>query len=246
MSEELEQQVSDVSGESSSDSQGSPAEASQSDTSKVEAQNDKYVPYDRFQEIIQQKNEFSKRLEETERRYQDLEKRIGQPQEQPKEKTLINRLKEIDPEFGSWAEQQEAARKELEDLRTWRANAEKQNYINAATSVVDKLKSDLKVDPALHSMYLNQIPMGTPIKDIEAKYKAAHESVSKFIEAQKRAALSQYSSEKKKDAAVPASAKGPAPKVSTQKPKFSKDPEQATAQIVKRALDLRRSSDNNV
>lgn len=211
---------------------------------------EKYVPYDRFQEIIQQKNEFAKRLEEHERRYQALEAKVNKPVESPKkENALMNRLKTVDSEFGSWAETQDALRSELQELKEWRTRAEQERTRSEAQSEIGRLHSEYKVHDDLKEFYTDRLRSEVgklessgrvlSVKDLASVYKTVHESANKLFEAQRRAAIANYSTSKKTDA-TPTLKKGVAPKPSTTKPSFSKDREEAKSQIVKQAMEQAR------
>jgi hypothetical protein len=177
-------------------------------------------------------------LKEFQTRFEDSSK----PKAPSKEQQLVERLKGIDPEFGSWAEKQEASAKELAELKEWRAQAQREQYITQATSKANTLQSELKVDPSLHNLYLNNIQFGATPEQIEAKYREMHASTMKYIESVQRTKLAEYSQAKKQDASVPgASNKAPAPKTTTKKMELSSDPEEARRQIVKRAIEGARS-----
>jgi seryl-tRNA synthetase len=243
--EDLEQSTQDVSAESSSapvESESSPKQVEGQDASSPSKSEVPFHEHPRFKELIQQRNEFSQRLQEYEKRFQEINGRIeqSQPKAPTPEAKLLERLKGIDPEFGSWAEQQHKAKAELEQklaqFEQWKTQSEQHNYLSAATSAADRVKAELKVDPTLHNMYLKQIPMGTPVEQIPQMYKQMHESVNKLIENAKREALTSYSKEKTKDSSIPAPSKGASPKPGGPKFEYSKDPAEARAQVVKNAL----------
>jgi hypothetical protein len=240
--EEVEQSgQSDVSAESSPATESKETgEASASQTKEQQ-----YVPYDRFKELVEQKNQFSKRFEDTDRALKELQAKLeaNRTPAEKKEAEFIKWSKDkgLEPEFLKWAQEQEATRQELNELKQWREQYTAQSYLNAARSQVEALKNELKVDPVLHNAYLAQIPHGTPLDQIAEKYKAQHEVMGKFLEAQKRAALSEYTSAKKTDSKVPGSQKGQTPKASTNKSGFSKDPEEARLQLRKHMVDAMRS-----
>jgi len=249
---DLEQSVNDVSSESSpepeSPSLASGQEGSQKQQSSPESKQDTtpFHEHPRFKELVQQKNDFAKRVETYEKELSDLRSRFdSKPKEavESAEAKLISRLKGIDPEFGTWAEQQQKLQSELSELKQWKVQNEQQTYLNSARSVAERLQSELKVDPELHNMYLQQIPMGTPVDKISQMYKDINDKVSKLFEAKERAALSKYSDSKKVDAKVPVSAKGRAvnPSNKADKPAYSKDPDEARAQIVANSLRMLRN-----
>lgn len=241
MSEELELSGNqDVSAESSPAPEAPSSENGSNDNQKLSGETqskpqEQYVPYDRFKELIDQKNDFVKRLEEQDKRYRDLEARM-QPA-QPKEaqidpKKVLERLKGIDPEF---AQYNEYLMSQLEQAKAFQESSRQQQYMSSAQSIVSKLQSDLKVDPALHQSYLHQIPNNIPLDKIESSYKSLHEGMNKYIETVKRQALADYTKAKTTDAKVPGAQRGnAAPKTAQGKFQYSKDPEEARSQMVKR------------
>lgn len=252
MSDELEQQSSDVSTESPSETQ---APAVKTDASEKAAPTEKYVPYERFQEVIQLKNEFAKKEESLARELKELRDQINRRPEPTeaqvkKENALIGRLKGIDPEFGTWAEQQETLKGQLDELKQWKAEAEAERLRTQADSSFEKLHSEHKVPKEMQDFYkasvvqevqrIERSGRALSLTDLPAVYKSVHDNFTKFFEVQKRANIANYASQKKVDATLPAAKKGVAAKPTTAKPTYSRDPEEAKAQIVSRALQKAR------
>lgn len=246
-----EQSVLDVVEESSPSSESPSSEKGPNDNSELSSspQSKPEAPFHehpRFKELVQQKNEFAAKIQDYERRFQEIQGKFdSKPKEtvESSEAKLISRLKGIDPEFGTWAEQQQKLQTELSELKQWRQQNEHNTYITSAKSVAEKLQGELKVDPELHNLYLSQIPMGTPVEKIGEMYKSINDKVSKLFEAKERAVLSKYTEGKKSDAKVPAPAKGqPAkPSKASDKAAYSKDPAEARAQIVQNTLRMMRN-----
>lgn len=248
MSDELEQQSSDVSTESPSET---PTETGKTDASAKTAPTEKYVPYERFQEVIQLKNEFAKKEESLARELKELRDQINRRPEPTeaqvkKENALIGRLKGIDPEFGTWAEQQETLKGQLDELKQWKAEAEQERLRSQADNTFEKLHTEHKVPKEIQEFYkasviqevqkIERSGKALSMSDLPRVYKSVHDNFTKFFELQKRANIANYASEKKADATVPAAKKGVAAKPTTAKPSYSRDPEEAKAQIVSRAL----------
>lgn len=259
MSNELESTESVVSTESPSEALSSPQESSvpESSPSKQASPQEKYVPYERFQEIIQQKNEFAKRLEEHEARTRALEERSNRPKEEPKPKAenpLLARLKGIDPEFATWAEQMEASRAEVESLRTYRMQAEAERTRSQAESELSRLHSEFKVPKDEQDYFKDLLQLRVQrieasgrmltIKDLEPIYKELHDSENKRFESRKRATIANYAASKKSDS-TPSLSKGVAPKPAQTKVKYSADREEAKAQIIKQAIEQHRAAKNS-
>ncbi len=252
---ENNESVQDVSSESSS-----PSPESQSSSNVVEQNSQQASPseskqetpfheHPRFKELINQRNEFSQRLQDYEKRFQELNSRIeqSQPKAPTPENKLLERLKSIDPEFGSWAEQQHNARmqleKQLQDQVQWRQSQEASTFRNQLNSSLEKLHMDHKVPEAMRDVYqasLQAVAQANPnlgLQDLPNVYKGIHEKISKYVESVKRDALTEYSKSKVKDAAIPSTPKGPSPKPGTaNKTQYSKDPAEARAQVVANAM----------
>lgn len=250
MIDDNEQIASDVSSEPSSEV---PSEQS-SQGNEQEAQTapkEQSVPYDRFQELVQQKNEFAKRLEAQEREFRefrDQQKKAfeaSKPVEKSKEQALIERLKGVDPEFGEWAEQQQKAAAKAQALEQYYLQETQNRRVMEAQNTVQRLHSEYKVTPEAQAIYsnllVNQVQalekQGRTVNpsDLPGLYKSVHDTVSKFLDTQKNAAVKSYVVDKKKDS-IPAPQKGPAPKAAAKKDSFSRDPEERTAQIVQKAF----------
>lgn len=255
MSEELEQSSGiDVSQESSpapeSNSSEPAKESASSAPSLAETKPDStpFHEHPRFKELIQQKNESVKRFEDAERRFKDLESRLESYNKSSAEAAkpkdgFVDALSKVNPDWAKSYENVLNSQKELGELREWRKQMETQNYLNSARGTVDKLQSELKVDSNLHQLYLASIPMGTPLEKISDLYKGQHDRISKLFSDKEREAISKYSTEKKADSKLPTSSKSSAPKAPSEKKfSFSKDRDEARAQMVKQFLSTKRES----
>jgi hypothetical protein len=144
----------------------------------------------------------------------------------------------------------QAQRQQLEELKSWKAQAEQERVRNDAQSTMDRLHAEYKVDPAARGMYqamIREQAINNPnlgVKDLPNIYRQVHTTISQFLEAQKRSALSTYAEGKKTDSLVPKTAKAPATKAAPgTKFQFSKDPETARAEIVRRALSNKKAEE---
>jgi exonuclease VII small subunit len=243
---EFEQSGQDVSPEASS----TPAESNVS-SSEAKAPVEKEIPFHehpRFKEVINQKNEFSQRLQEAEKRFQELSSRFesSKPKEATPESKLLERLKGIDPEFGSWAEQQHAMKQQLEQKLTameqWKSSLESSQQMSQVTSSLEKLHTENNVPADLRDFYEAQLERAAKanpnltLQDLPKVYKEIHDRHSKYMESVKRDVLASYTQSKSKDAAIPSASKGNTQKPGNPKFEYSKDPSEARSQIVKNAL----------
>lgn len=236
---------------SSGESSPSPESQSSQSAEPKQEQQTKELPFHehpRFKELINQRNEFSQRLQEYEKRFKDMDSKLEQsaPKAQTPEGRLLERLKGIDPEFGSWAEQQHNARAQLEkdlaEQKQWRQAQEQQSQQGRIQSSLEKLHSEHKVPEAMRDVYEAQLERAAKanpnlsLSDLPKVYKEIHDRHSQYIESIKRDTLASYSQGKTKDSSIPAPAKGTSPKPGTPKFEYSKDPQEARAQVVKNAL----------
>lgn len=239
---ELEQSAPDVSAESSPATESTEAPAVSQETAPKQEQ---YVPYERFKELVEQKNEFSKKFEELEKRHKDYQSRFEQQDKASKgpskDEQLLARLKGIDPEFAEFMQSQSSKAAKVEALEQrlaeydQRESARSQEAIRSqASSALEKLQGEHKVDKTIHEFYvarIKEMAQANPnlgLQDLPNVYKGLHDNMNKFLEAQKRTSLTEYSDTKKVDSKVPAQSKAPAPKTGTKT--YSKDPDQARSE----------------
>lgn len=237
MSNELEQSVSnDVSVESSPAPESTNSEPAVAETAAPKVEQEKYVPYDRFKELVDQKNEFSKKFEDTEKRLKEFQSRFEKQDEvakgPSKEEQLIARLKGIDPEFAELIANQVSKTSKFDSLEKRLADYEQKEVIrqqeavrNQAVSTLEKLKADNKVDNDLHDLFVAKIvQLGNSdprlgIQDLPRIYKEMNDKMSKYLDGVKRSSLSQYTDAKKTDSKITSSAKAKAPATTQPKPK---------------------------
>lgn len=252
--ENLEQSVSDVSSEQSSpspESQSAPKAAPA--PAEAVSKEPPFHEHPRFKEIINKNNEYSQRLQDYEKRFQELSGKLEQstPKAPTPESKLIERLKGVDPEFGQFMEQQHATRAQLEAklqaMEQWKASQEQNTYRGQITSSLEKLHTEHKVPEAVRELYeaqLERIAKANPhlsLQDLPNVYKGIHEKFNGYMESVKRDTLSSYTTSKTKDASIPSAPKGTTPKPGTSKIEYSKDPAEARKQIVERTMKSLRN-----
>lgn len=250
--ENSNESVQDVMSESSS---GSPEQDTAVEQSSAPKQTE--VPFHehpRWKEVMNERNEFSNQLRESERRYEDLRRELEglKPKAPTPDGRLLDRLKGLDPEFGAFMEQQYNSRaaleKELAEHKSWRSQQEINQLNSQIKSSLDKLHTENKVPDQLKKFYESALESAAKqnprltLNDLPSIYKNVHNELNSYIESVKRDALASYSQEKKVDAKIPSAPKGLSPKPSqASKPEFSRNKEEALQQIVKRVAGLRSS-----
>ncbi len=237
---EIESTQSDVQNESASDSQND-AQTAHQEMAPKQTQDVPFHEHPRWKEVMEERNAersraqaLEQRLNQMERQYQETLKNQSKPQD-----PMYERLKGIDPEFADYlkeAREQAALAKELQaELQGLR----QEQFNTAAYSKFNELNKTNNVSPELARLYqaaLEQEYSQGRIKtldDIEQAYAALHGSTKKYLDTFERSAIEKYTSSKKKDASSPAGlSRGRAP-VQSQKVEFSKDPNEAKAQLIK-------------
>ena len=253
--ENLEQSTPDVVNEAPSpsvESNSPPASAAPSAPAPEAAKEPPFHEHPRFKEIINKNNEYSQRMREYEKQVQELKSTIEKANAPASPETkLLQRLKDIDPEFGQFMEQQHATRAQLQEqlqqIEQWRSQQEAVAQRTQINSALEKLHIENKVPNELRKVYeaqLEQIARGNPnlgLQDLPSMYNEVHSTLSKYMEGVRREALASYSQSKVVSSSVPSPSKGPSPKTGTAKTEYSKDPAEARAQVVRNTLKSLRS-----
>jgi hypothetical protein len=263
ISEELENQEqlnSDVS-ESSSETQEQAADQKSVEdgtadpTQKQQTDNSKYVPYDRFQEVIAQKNELAAQAKQLQEQYTRLDSQIQQMNKgnlsKTQEDALISRLKGIDPEFGGRIEQMHSRLSQVDSLTQRLASFEQNQLRSQAENAVKGLHEQYKVPENMRNFYRDALEAAENrgelknVGEIPNVYKKVHDQFAAVIEATKRSERESYVKAKAPDSKLPTSqpkGKQPAPQQGN-KAQYSKDPEEARAQLVARYLKTSKAAD---
>ncbi len=217
---------------------------------------DENVPFHKHPRWIERDNELKterQARQKLEQSYQAMESRIAEmskPKPAPvadKWAPLKERLKGIDPEFAEYVASL-APQAEIQEMREQEAQRQSESQRQYAVGAIERMHAENKVTGELAAFYNQQFeaaymkdPKGFP-QNVAAIYKQVHESATKLVEGIKRDTTQSYVKDKKSDAQGPASiSKG---KAVDSKGKFtySKDPEEARAQMVSRFADKMRAA----
>lgn len=257
--EEMEQVNSDVSQEVSSEPQTTPEhtseEQSQESSSEQTTKDTDNLPFHqhpRWQEVLSERNSERERANQFEKQISELRQqmsRFQQPQAQPRvENPLLTRLKGIDPEFGKSYEELNGLRDEMQQFKDWQNQMELSRVRTEAYSTLDKLHAENKVadnDKERYNKEIELMVLKNPslgLKDLPNLYKQVHDSHSKYIEGVRRAERESYLASKKADAAAPTGKTKGSPVSPNKAQEYSKDPEEARAQLIARVVANRRAS----
>ena len=207
----------------------------------------------RFKELIDYKNQSEQRLQQYEEKLQQMASQYEQAMkaqraqaEAPKMHPFVNRLREIDPMYGEWAQtlEQKAAvveqlKAELDNMRNERLRSDYESGVSklhAASKLPEKLQPFVKKELD-NLIYQNKL---TRLEDLPKAYKEVADEYSKLLEQEKRADRAQLVQEKSKDAKIPTSAKGKTPPKS-QSSEYTGDREADMATIARRVLKISRA-----
>lgn len=202
----------------------------------------------RFKELVEQKNTYAQQTKALQDQIAQMQARMEQlskPAQQPKPADeLHQRLKGIDPVFGERFEQLEAARQQVEEMRAWKEEMERERTRTQAVQTVNSLHEQHKVAAEDRDLYQSLLELQIQknptarMEDLPALYKNVHEMVSKRYDALKRSERESYVKEKSVDSKVPSSQPKGKAVSHNRETDFSKmDPEtarrEAVSQIVK-------------
>jgi hypothetical protein len=138
-------------------------------------------------------------------------------------------------------EQALSAKQELQAFR-------EEQFVNRAVSRFEELTKTDKVPAELAQVYRAQLDLAyregkiRNMEDLDKAYKSIHEPISKLLEAQRKAGIEQYTTEKKKTAAQPAAQpKGKAATPGQGQKSFANDNDRRQALIKEAVTQLRAS-----
>lgn len=222
------------------------------DTSKLPFNDPRSPHHERFKELMDQRNEERKARSQLENQLKDLQRQFQASQRPPQaEDPMVKKLKDIDPEFGKDYEALKGSLKEIEQLKAWKAEADKAAVRAQYQSTVSKLHTDNKVSAELQRRYEAELeatiranPQMT-MEDLPQAYKAIHDDYSKIFSAREKAAIDKYLASKAKDTGVaPPQGKGKSVPTSGE-PKFSGNREQDRALLIQRVLKMSKTSNSS-
>lgn len=215
----------------------------------------------RFKEVIEQKNQAVSAVKDLEARYRQLEATLQKMQSSaPKpadneREAFYKSLEGINPAFAKILKDQYESTKETQTIKEQMASLQREYQVanedrlrQAAVSEVTKLHTENKVSPEIQELYNNQLDAMAragqlkSVEDVANAYKSIHTSYTKIFEGFRKAERESYVSAKKADSAIPSSQPKAAPAAKGKAFQYSKDPEEARAQMVQRVLKSNRES----
>lgn len=228
--------------------------ASQQDAGQEQVAATEQTPFHehpRWKEVMQQNNQYKTQLSQYEKHLQEMQARLqqletGSKQAVKPENELFDRLKKIDPAFGSKFEEVAMTAQEIRELKEWKAQAEAERIRGQYESGLDKLCNEHNVTPSWKKLYdseLRNIAMSNPnlsLQDLPKVFKEVHDR----FEALRREERGKYVADKSKDAKTPQTqSKGKVP-ASNKKEALPADRDEALQSIVSQALKMHRSNND--
>lgn len=251
---------SDASGDSSSQESSESNETGETTQVAAPQQPDTtpFHEHPRFKELVEQKNQALASQRELADKYATMERQLKdlstpKPQTQAEKDELIEDIRKVDPrlaerleKFSKYGNSVEQLQARLEAYEKQQVQTQQQQVVQSAVAKINQLHETNKVSPEIKTFINNEIDrlyMSGALKElsqVDTVYKTVHDQYTKFVDSIKRSERESYVKAKTPDSKVPASQpKGEPAKSAPKKPSFSKDPEQAKAQIVSRYLKMK-------
>jgi chromosome segregation ATPase len=214
-------------------SEGSSSEASGNEsTSNTEAaqaapkqDTTPFHEHPRFKELVEQKNEWSRKYQEQDARYKQLEQQLNsfqasQPKAPSETDSLLADLKKVDPRLANAlektlkaAEIAESNKQSFEQFQQQSQQAQFQQTLQTAVGKINVLHETNKMSDFGKQFINNQLDLAyrngklnaSDLKAVESAYQEAAKTIKSFEDSFKRDVTKGYVQDKAKDASVPAS-----------------------------------------
>lgn len=246
MNEEIEQGVNESTESPAPEQTQTEAQPdSQKATPEQAEQQQKFVPYERFQELVHDRQERDTKLKAYEERIAQMEKfqsemsRINQPAKEVN--PFVAKLREIDPKYAEYIESLEGRTSKVENLERELQAMRNESLRNQYNSMVDNLHESNKVPEALRPFIKETLDAKAlsgqivTLKDVNEAYKSEFDKYAKLLETTKRETTKSYAADKSKDSNTPSSQpKGKA--AGGKDPKATGNREEQLSQIAKAAV----------
>lgn len=216
MNEEIEQGVNEQPESPAPEQTQTESQAQPEKVAAEQSEQQKFVPYERFQELVHDRQERDNRLKEYEGRMSQMEKqfqselaRINQPTKEVN--PFVAKLREIDPKYAEYIEGLEGRTSKVDSLEKELQALRNESLRSQYTSMVGNLHESNKVPEALRPFIQESLDARVmsgqvaSLKEVNEAYKAEFEKFAKLLEATKRETTKSYAAEKTKDSSTPAS-----------------------------------------
>lgn len=253
LGDEIEQ---DVTSESSAPETSSPSQENNAPPAEPQQteQQQKTVPYDRFQEVVKSRQEYEQRIQAYDERMAKMERdfqaqlaRLQQPAPNAKQvHPLVAKMREIDPAYAEYLEGLESKSGEVESVKQELQQMRAQQTLNQYESKISSLHEQNKTPESVRGFIKKALDFAAlngevkTLDQIEKAYKAVADQYTQLLDATKRETTKSYVKDKSKDASAPASQ----PKGTAAGPKKAApftDSEELKAAIVKSAMQKHKA-----
>jgi hypothetical protein len=174
---------------------------------------------------VEQKNEWSRKYQEQDARYKQLEQQLNsfqasQPKAPSETDQLIKDLEKVDPRLASVIKSQlqaaETAKSVQQRMEQWEQQSKQQAQAQTLQNAVGRIKSLHEtnkmsdfgkqfINNQLDIAYRNGTLQASDLKAVESAYAEAQKTIKAFEDSFKRDVTKGYVQDKAKDASVPAS-----------------------------------------
>ncbi len=214
----------------------------------------------RFKELVEERNQWKTKSSEYERRMADLDRRLqdlSKPKTidpaQAERQELMTRLKGIDPAFAKLMEDLSDKASRVDQVNQTVQEREAEYVRNTAMTQINAMHAENKVPKEFQDLIQNQIELAAMrdprigLHNLKEVYQKVHQSFNGVIEGVKRSERESYQKAKTTDSNAPVTQSKGSPAKPGSKPfEYSKNREEAKAQVTKQILeDLRRSRGAN-
>jgi len=186
-----------------------------------------------------QREQYDQEFSKLRSQYEQVQQSLPKP-EKPSD-PMIERMKQIDPEFGKYLEDQNAKIEQFEELQEWRQNQQAEQMNTRINSSIKELHTENSVPSELQEMYdaqIFKIAQSNPNlkeSDLPKVYNQVHQQFVNVVNAVRRSERESYVNEKKAVSKAPPASKGE-PVSPGKSAEFSKDPEARREQAIQRIL----------
>lgn len=208
----------------------------------------KYVPYDRFQEMVRDRQEADKRYRALEERYSSLDKELqGLKAPKSQDHPLISEMSKIDPRYGEYLKNLEAKAAKFDtfeqDFNQYRQSQLISQYDNSIHALHEKNKVPEEIRGFIKAQLDVKALRGQiNLAQVDSEYKAILDSYNKVFESREREATKKYVQERKKDASLPPSQPKGTAASGKSNVKFNGNREELLASVASSALTKARAA----
>lgn len=181
------------------------------------SESSKHVPYERFQEMVHARQESDAKIKAYEERVSKMEREFQsrfeslQPKTVKEQHPLVKAMKDIDPKYAEYFEQQEARLKDYDSLKQEFQSSKQEQIRKQYESAIDSLHVANKTPDAVKAYIRSDLDAKAlrgeiqTLDQVSKFYKSSLDGLNKLLEAHAREKTQSYVQDKRKDSATPSS-----------------------------------------